>query len=101
MDFVLSKIPCFQHIPSNTFRQMSLTYQSYSEAHFLLDVQTILRLITKTLSRNALKVKAASPIQTMKTKSNVSCCLLIVHALSFCAPILLRAYLRPAPQKGF
>ena len=94
MDFVLSKIPCFQHILSNTFRPMSLTYQSYYEAHFLSDIQTILRLEKphyKNLRRNALKVKAASPIKTMKTKTNVSWCLLIVHALSFCAPIRLRA----------
>ena len=41
-EFIFSKIPCFQHILLNTFRQMRLKYDNYYSLSCMeiLDIQT-------------------------------------------------------------
>ena len=47
-EFIFNKIPCFQHIFQNTFRQMRLKNENYT--HLILDIQ-----ITLTLQRSHCK----------------------------------------------
>ena len=60
-DFIFSKIPCFQHILLNTFRQMCLKCKNYSLRDVLfLTFKQLFRLqslIAKTFDGNIFKMK--------------------------------------------
>ena len=68
VDFIFSKIPCFQHILLDSFRQMRVKYENYSLRHILLSTlkqhSDDKSLIAKTLdgSRVKYKMKAAYPV---------------------------------------
>ena len=44
VDFIFSKIPCFQQIPLNAFRRIRLNYENYSLRRMYLDIQATFRL---------------------------------------------------------
>ena len=72
VDFIFSKIPCFQHIHLDRFRQIDLKYENYSLGHILF--QTLTRhsddksFIAKTFGESRVKMKATSPVQEIKNK---------------------------------
>ena len=68
-DFIVSKIPCFQHILLSTFRRMRLKYEKYSLRSILFyalkkqsDYKSIIAKTFDGSTGNTFKLKAASPV---------------------------------------
>ena len=56
-EFIFNKIPCFQHIFQNTFRQMRLKNENFK--NLVLDIQTTLTLQKASLQKSKVKAENA------------------------------------------
>ena len=68
-EFNFSKVPCFQQILQNTFRQTRLKYENYSLRHLILGIQTAFRLqklYYKVFSWKHVELKVVNPIHVIK-----------------------------------
>ena len=72
VDFIFSKILCFQHIFLSSLRLMHLKYENYSLRRMLFQTSkqhsVDKSLITKAFDGSRAKMKAASPVQVIKNK---------------------------------
>ena len=75
-EFIISKIPCFQHILLNTYGGMPMKHENYSLRLILsqtfkqhLDHKSpIFKNLERNRDRNTLKMKAVSPMQVINNK---------------------------------
>ena len=68
-EFNFSKVPCFQQILQNTFRQTRLKYENYSLRHLILGIQTafiLQKLYYKVFSWKHVELKVVNPIHVIK-----------------------------------